>query len=85
MHAKKASFQRAGLGELQWADKHVKAESLRVVRERAMWELSKLVTAAPSCSQGQQCCGVSSPGCTVSLTSLLESYSWSYMSSMLQV
>lgn len=58
--------------ELRWRDEHVKAESLRVVRERAMWELSKLVTSAPSGSQGWDCSGVPAPGCSVAPTLLLQ-------------
>jgi len=43
----------AGLKELQWRDEDVQAESVRMVKERAMWELSKLVSAPPGCAQGE--------------------------------
>lgn len=54
MHIRRIELPCAGSKEPRWRDEHVKAESLHVMRERAMWELSKLVTAAPSCSQGQE-------------------------------
>ena len=54
MRGRRGELSRAGLKEPRWRDEHVKAESLHVLRERAMWELSKLVSAAPSCSQGQE-------------------------------
>ena len=38
---------------MPWRDEDVQAESVRMVKERAMWELSKLVSAAPGCVQGE--------------------------------
>ena len=42
----------AGSGELLWGSKQLEEDSLRVVRERAVWELSKLVTPASGHLQG---------------------------------
>ena len=42
----------AGSEELRWGSKQLAADGLRVVRERAMWELSKLVTPASGHLQG---------------------------------
>ena len=44
----------AGVKECRWTSEQAQAASLRVVRERAMWELSKLVKTKADKSQGEQ-------------------------------
>lgn len=42
----------AGSEELRWGSKQLEEDSLRIIRERAMWELSKLITPASGHLQG---------------------------------